>query len=145
MEVSAGSTVRGVCFGLGTALAFPISPVFVRLGLANRHTPAIGLAVGITAAWLAYVAVLALVDPAALTVRPTGLRRALRWESAAAVSIVAGTWMRYVAMDLAPLAFVSALGRVNILVILLLAAKSVTWRVWLGAALIIIGSVLLVG
>lgn len=60
------------------------------------------------------------------------------------------TWARWVALDMAPVAVVMALGRTNVPVVLLLApllvgrqAERVTARVWLGAALIVAGAVIL--
>ncbi len=143
MAVSFREIVSGSIFGLGTALAFSISPIFVRMGMAEGHSAEIGLAIGLIAAALAYFVVLLISDRQALQVRAVGEFRLAGWELAAALSIVTGTWLRYEAMALVPLAIVSALGRVNILVILLLARRTVTTRVWVGGFLIIAGTVLL--
>lgn len=143
MEVKPKQLVTGVFFGLATAMAFSISPIFVRKGMAEGFSAGIGLTVGVTAAALTYALILLFVDRAALDVRRLPGASPAVWEFAAAVAIVTGTWLRYRAMALIPLAIVSALGRVNILVILLLVRRSVSPRVWLGATLIIAGAVLL--
>ncbi len=143
MAVSVREIASGSVFGLGTALAFSVSPIFVRLGMAEGHSAEIGLAIGLIAAALAYFLVLVCSDRQSLHLGAAGEWRLAGWELAAALSIVTGTWLRYEAMALVPLAIVSALGRVNILVILLIARRSVKLRVWVGGFLIIAGSVLL--
>lgn len=137
------AALGGSVYGLGTALSFSISPLFVRAAMSRGHSAEVGLSVGLIAAAAAYAIVLAISEPGALadtltTDRPTAL-----WELAAALAIVTGTWLRYEAMATIPLAIVSALARINIFVILLLARKTVTLRVWVGGALIIAGTVLL--
>ena len=141
MEVSLRRTVSGVLWGLSAALAYSVSPVFVRVGMMEGHSPHIALTVGVTAAFVAYVTLLALFDRRSLDPTPFRSRESLGWEVAASASIVTGSWLRYVAMTLAPLAIVSALGRVSILVILLLARREVTWKVWVGGSLIVAGAI----
>lgn len=143
MAVRPERLVTGTVFGLATAMAFSISPIFVRKGMAEGFSAGIGLTVGVSAAACTYALILFFLDRPALEVRRLPGAGPAMWELAAAVAIVTGTWMRYRAMALIPLAIVSALGRVNILVILLLARRSVTPRVWLGGTLIIIGALLL--
>lgn len=138
----ARGVISGSFFGLLTALSFSVSPIFVRLGMAEGASAEIGLSVGLVAAAVSYVLILAIIDRSALDVRRLpGLRPAL-WEAGAAAAIVTGTWLRYLAMALIPLAIVSALGRVNILVILLIEHRATTLRLWIGALLIIAGTVL---
>ena len=134
-------TLGGAFWGLGTALAFSISPVFLRLGLAEGYSTHIALTVGVTSAFIAYVVLLAVFDRRSLKLTPFRAAGSMKWEVAAAFSIVAGSWVRYLAISLIPLAIVSALGRVNILVILLLSRREVTWKVWVGGALIVAGAI----
>lgn len=134
---------RGSVYGLGTALAFSISPLFVRAAMSEGHSAEVGLSVGLIAAAATYAFVLAVSEPRALQDAFRADRATTLWELAAALAIVTGTWLRYEAMATIPLAIVSALARINILVILLLAGKSVTRRVWIGGVLIIAGTVLL--
>ncbi len=61
------------------------------------------------------------------------------------------TWARWIALDLAPVGVVLALGRLSMPLVLLLAPvligahlEQVTPRIWLGAALIVVGSLLLI-
>jgi uncharacterized membrane protein len=68
----------------------------------------------------------------------------------AAVFVGLSTWARWIALDMAPIAVVIALGRLNVPVVILLSPllvgrlqERVTARLWLGAALIIIGSLIL--
>jgi drug/metabolite transporter (DMT)-like permease len=143
VAVNSRRLVTGTLFGLATAMAFSISPIFVRKGMAEGFSAEIGLTVGVTAAALTYALILFLVDRPALDVRRLPGWNPVLWELAAAVAIATGTWLRYRAMALIPLAIVSALGRVNILVILLLARRSVTPKTWLGGVLIIAGTMLL--
>jgi uncharacterized membrane protein len=68
----------------------------------------------------------------------------------AAVFVGVSTWTRWIALDTAPVGVVLALGRLNVPVVLLLtprlvgkAQENVTLRVWLGAAFIVAGSLIL--
>jgi uncharacterized membrane protein len=77
-------------------------------------------------------------------------RDALWFQLAASVFVGISTWTRWIALDMAPVGVVLALGRLNVPVVLLLtpmlvgrAAENVTLRVWLGAALIVGGSLIL--
>jgi uncharacterized membrane protein len=72
------------------------------------------------------------------------------WQVAAGAVVGLSTWARWIALDMAPVAVVMALGRLNVPIVIFLApllvgrrAEQVTPRVWLGAALIVAGAVLL--
>lgn len=142
VEVANRNVLSGSLFGLLTALSFSVSPIFVRLGMEEGASAEIGLTVGLTAAAVSWVVVMSIFDRAALDVRRLRGSRPVLWETAAAATIVTGTWLRYLAMALIPLAIVSAVGRVNILVILLLSRRTTTLRLWIGGALIIAGTAL---
>jgi uncharacterized membrane protein len=69
---------------------------------------------------------------------------------AAAVFVGLSTWARWFALDLAPVGVVLALSRLNVPVVILLSPiligrhlERVTWKVWLGAFLVILGSIIL--
>jgi uncharacterized membrane protein len=143
MAVTVRSVIAGSVFGLGTALAFSVSPIFVRMGMADGHSAIVGLSVGLIAAAAVYTGVTLSLNRGSLRLRSLERLSPVSWELAAALVIVTGTWLRYLAMGLIPLAIVSAVGRVNILVILLLAGRSVGPRIWVGGMLIIAGTVLL--
>lgn len=126
MAIDLKKTATGTVFGLGTALAFSISPIFVRIGMRYGHPPEIALAVGMSGAFLSYITTLLLFDRKSLQVSKAFGFRPFLWEGGAAVAIVIGTWLRYIALEIIPLGVVSALGRINILVILLLARREIT-------------------
>ena len=76
---------------------------------------------------------------------------ALLSQLAAGIFVGVSTWMRWIAIDLAPIGVVMALGRMNVLVVLLLSPilvgrseERVTLQVWLGAGLIVLGSLFLI-
>ncbi len=134
--------------GLGIALCFAISAIFVRRGLEGLPSPLLGVTLGIVAAVLAYGPWLFFTSrrrkPARLSL--TGLG----FQILAGVLIGLGTWARYIATDLTEVGVVLALGRINTPLVLLLSPlffgrklERVTLKVWIGAALIVLGSLVL--
>ncbi len=78
-------------------------------------------------------------------------REALFFQLVAGVLVGLSTWARWIALDLAPVGVVLALGRLSVPVVIFLAPlivgqqlEQVTRRIWLGAALIVGGSLLLI-
>lgn len=141
-------TWRNSLFGIGTAICFAISAVFIRNGLEDLPSPLLGVTVGLVITSVAYGIV--------LLFRRKKIQQgsipqdAWLWQMAAGVAVGLSTWARWIALDMAPVAVVMALGRLNVPVVILLApllvgrkAERVTLRVWLGAALIVAGAVLL--
>jgi uncharacterized membrane protein len=141
-------TWRNSLFGIGTAICFAISAVFIRNGLEGLPSPLLGVTVGLSITSVAY--------GIALLFRRKKIRRgsipqdAWLWQVAAGAIVGLSTWVRWIALDMAPVAVVLALGRLNVPVVIFLApllvgrrAERVTPRVWLGAALIVAGAVLL--
>ncbi len=139
---------RGMLYGLGTALSFSISPIFIRRGLDNLPSPLLGVTIGMMASTLAYGIVLFLRrnhsphEPIP--------RKALMFQITAGVLVGLSTWARWLALDIAPVGVVLALGRLNVPVVILLSPllvgqqlERVNLRVWLGAALIVAGSLVL--
>lgn len=139
---------RGAVFGLGTAACFSISPVFIRHGLAGLPSPLLGVTAGMIASTVAYgVLLLFRRDSSSGTAIP---KRALLLQLAAGVLVGLSTWARWLALDLAPVGVVLALGRLNVPVVIALSPvligqhlERVTPRVWLGAGLIVAGSIVL--
>ncbi len=138
--------LRSSVYGLGTALCFSVSPIFLRYGLRDFPSPVIAVGIGMTSAFLLYLLVLALRGHLGL-LRARVSRSVLVTQVLAGLFIATGTWLRYEAVDRAPVAVVATLGRINIPVVLLLsplffvAGKDrVTVRLWLGAGLIIGGA-----
>ncbi len=153
-------SLRASVPGIGTALCYASSPVLVRFGLREGSSPLLAVAVGLFVATVVYFFLFLLPGVVqrngALTRAETPHPGSRRWASPgvlfqllAAVSIGLGTWFRYVAVDLSPLALVATLGRVNILVVLLLTPfllrgrrHRLTPATWFGAGLIILGTIL---
>jgi transporter family protein len=139
---------RNSLFGIGAAICFSLSAIFIRNGLEGLPSPLLGITVSMVIASLAYGGVLL------FRRKKTGLRAISRdarlFHVAAGVTVALSTWARWIALELEPVAVVMTLGRVNVLVVIFLApllvgrkAERVTPRVWLGAALIIAGAILL--
>lgn len=140
---------RAALFGLGAALCWAISPIFIRGGLKDLPSPLLGVTVGMTACVVAYG--LALLFRRGRSPSLPIPRDALFFQLVAGVLVGLSTWARWIALDLAPVGVVLALGRLSVPVVILLAPllvgqhlERVTARVWLGAALIVGGSLLLI-
>ena len=78
-------------------------------------------------------------------------RDSLNWQIWAGVFVGLATWARWVALDLSEVAVVLAIGRFNVPIVIVLSLfmldqkqERITARLWLGAALIVIGSLLLI-
>jgi uncharacterized membrane protein len=141
-------TWRNSLLGLGTAICFAASAIFIRNGLEGLSSPLLGVSVSMIITTVVYGVVL-------LFLRKQIQQGPIPWDAwlfnLAAGSIVGlATWARWIAMDIAPVAVVLALGRTNVPVVIFLApllvgrkAERVTARVWLGAGLIVAGAVVL--
>jgi uncharacterized membrane protein len=141
-------TWRNSLFGLGTAICFAISAIFIRNGLEGLPSPLLGVSVGMILATVAYGVV--------LIFRRKQIQQgpipgdSWLFQAAAGAFVGLSTWARWIALDMAPVAVVMTLGRTNVPVVIFLApllvgrkAERVTARVWLGAALIVAGAVVL--
>ncbi len=136
-------------FGLGTAVCFAASAIFIRAGLKELDSPLLGVTIGMVISAGAYgVGLLARRTPGA----PEKIvLQALTFQVLAGIFVGLSTWMRWIALDQAPVGVVLSLGRLNIPVVLLVAPlivgrryEQVTLRIWLGAGLTIAGSLLLI-
>jgi uncharacterized membrane protein len=141
-------TWRNSLFGLGTAICFAISAIFIRNGLEGLPSPLLGVSVGMIITTVAYGVVL-LFRRKQIQQEPIP-RDAWLFQAAAGAMVGLATWARWIALDTAPVAVVMTLGRTNVPVVIFLApllvgrkAERVTARVWLGAALIVAGAVIL--
>ena len=139
---------RDSLFGLGVALCFAISPIFIRGGMEDLHSPLLGVTIGMGISALAYGITLLFrreqIHQGPIT------RDALWFQLGAAFFVGVSTWARWIALDMTSVSVVLALGRLNVPVVILLspmlvgnAVENVTLRVWLGAALIVAGSLIL--
>ena len=141
-------TWRNSLFGIGTAICFAISAIFIRNGLEEMPSPLLGVTIGMVITALVY-GVLLLFRRKQMERGPISLDAWL-FQIAAGVFVGLATWARWIALDMAPVAVVMALGRANVPMVIFLApllvgrkAERVTARVWVGAALIVAGAVLL--
>ena len=134
--------------GLVAAFFWALSPVFIRIGLQGLPSPMLGVTIGVTASTIGYAVIL--------------LWQRERWSRVPITSdawtfkLVAGllvglsTWMRWVALDLAPIAVVLALTMISSPLVILLAPlisgrhlERVTAMLWAGTGLILAGALLL--
>jgi uncharacterized membrane protein len=141
-------TWRNSLFGLGTAVCFALSAILIRHGLEGLPSPLLAVNTGMIITTAVYGLLLVL---RCKQVRQGPISRdAWLFQVAAGAFVGLATWVRWMALDLAPVAVVLALGRTNVPVVIFLApllvgcrAERVTGRVWLGAALIVGGAVVL--
>jgi len=148
-KLSIISILQASWLGLGTALFWALSPIFIRFGLQGLPSPLLGVTVGVTASALGYGIVL-------LWQRGRWLGQPITNE-AWTLKLIAGvlvgfsTWMRWVALDLAPVAVVLALSMISTPVVILLSPlisgkhiERVTAILWGGTGLILGGALLLI-
>lgn len=146
-EVGQPGGYRLVLLGLAAALCWAISPTFIRFGLRELDSPVLGVTLGFTGSVLAYLVVLIVrrlrIGPEAFAMS----RESLSLKLLAGVLVGVSTWMRWLALDLAPVATVLALALVSVPTVNFLAPlisgrelENVTLQVWLGSLLIIGGS-----
>jgi drug/metabolite transporter (DMT)-like permease len=143
-----GASWRDSVYGLGTALAWAISPILIREALGGLDSPLVGLTLGMAVAIAAYAAL--------LPFRPRADDRRVSWDAfsfklVAGVLVGLSTWARWVALESSAVGVVLALGLMSVPVVLLLSpvvmgrhVEQVTAQVWLGATLVVAGSLLLV-
>lgn len=139
---------QGALPGLATALCWAISPIFIRYGLRGLPSPLVGVTVGLAASSAAYGLALAIRQkrsPARISLD------AFTFKVGAAILVGLSTWARWVALDLSPVAVVLALASISVPTAIVLAPvvvgqhlEQVTRRLWVGAGLVVGGSVLLV-
>lgn len=140
--------LRSSVYGLGTALAWAISPIFIRRGLEDVDDPILGVTIAVVAATAAFAVVLvARGDP----VLPPVSRRALLWKVLGGLLVGAGTWGRWYALSLEPVAVVLGLGLLTVPTVMVLAPvfagrhlERVTPSILGGSALVVGGALLLI-
>jgi drug/metabolite transporter (DMT)-like permease len=135
--------------GLATAFAWSISPIFIKEGLEGMESPLLGLTLGMGVALVAYAAALPLrpqVEGAVL-----GSWDALAFKLAAGIMVGLSVWARWQSLDSAGIAIVLALGLLSVPVVLVGSpllmgrhVEHVTLAVWAGAALVVVGALLLI-
>ena len=150
-NVSATQTTvwRASLFGLAAAFCWALSPVFTREGLKGLSSPLLGVTTGVLASALAYGL------PLLLRYRQRGALAAstdaLLFKIVAGVLVGLSTWARWIALDLTAVAVVIALSMVSVPIVIVLSPlvsgkhqERVTATLWIGAALIVGGVLLLV-
>jgi drug/metabolite transporter (DMT)-like permease len=145
----AATGLRPLLLGLGAPFCWSLSPVFIRKGLAEVPSPIVGVTIGIVASVIGYAIVLGW-QRRRSPIGPISTE-AITYKLVAAVLVGLATWTRWIALDLAPVAVVLALSLVSVPVVNLLSPlvagrelERVTGQVWLGSALIIGGSLILI-
>ena len=135
--------------GFATALCWSISPILVREGLEDLDSPVLGVTIGMVANVIAY-GVLVLIQRRKWQGLPIE-RASFNWQFLAGVFVGLATWARWVALDLSEVAVVLAIGRINVPLVLVLSIlmldqshERITKQVWIGAGLIVAGSMVLI-
>jgi drug/metabolite transporter (DMT)-like permease len=141
--------IRDARFGLACALMWALSPLLTVEGLDGLPSPLLGVTIGMLAAVIAYGALLA--PRGRLRLRAVR-RGALAVKLLAGVLVALATWWRWIALDDADVGVVLALNLVSVPIVLFLAPllsgrqlEQVSGRVWGGAALVVAGSLALIG
>lgn len=138
---------RDSVWGLGTSVAWAISPILIKEGLEGLESPLLGVTLSMLVAVVAY--------GLALPLR-RGRDRSVRWDAlsfklAAGVFVALSTWARWLSLDYSAVGVVLALGLLSVPVVLLLSPvlmgrhiEQVGPAIWIGATLVVAGSLLLV-
>lgn len=141
--------LRASLFGLGTALAWAVSPVFIREGLRVVDDPVLGVTIGVVAATIAYG--ISLLLRRGGTSLASASRSALAWKVVAGVLVGLATVTRWHALALAPVAVVLGLALLSVPTVLVLAPvaagrrlEPITAAVVVGSALVVTGALVLI-
>ena len=147
-EVGWGVQWRDSTWGLGTSLAWAISPICIKHGLEGLDSPLLGVTLGMVVAVAAYALLLPL--------RPRADRSPVRLDAlgfklVAGVFVALSTWARWLSLDYSAVGVVLGLSLLSVPVVLLLSpvlmgrhVEQVAPSVWVGAALVVGGSLMLV-
>ena len=138
--------------GMGTAICFSSSSIFIRYGLETIPSPLIGVTIGMVFCTFAYGLIL-LARFRNQNDEEKNLsysRQGIFLLFFGGIFLGFGTLSRWIAIDLAPIAIVIGLSGLTGPVVLLLSPllmgrnlENVTMRLWLGAGLVIIGASLI--
>jgi uncharacterized membrane protein len=153
-KAKAGNTaietgIKASLYGLGTAVCFAGSSIFIRYGLELLPSPLLGVTIGMTVVTLIYA--LFFWSQSAIDSSEISLVGSKLWlQIFAGILVAIATWWRWIALDLTPIAIVISLSRLSIPTVLLLSPlligqklEQVNLRVWIGAAAIIAGALIL--
>jgi len=138
--------------GLGTALCFSSSSIFIRYGLDTIPSPLIGVTIGMVFCTSAYglILIVRFRNQIEKAKNISYSRQGIFLLFFGGIFLGFGTLSRWIAIDLAPIAIVIGLSGLTVPVVLMLSPllmgrslENVTIRLWLGAGLVIIGSSLI--
>ncbi|MDO8752483.1 MAG: EamA family transporter [Anaerolineales bacterium] len=145
---SFSTLLRASWMGLAAAFFWALSPVFIRVGLQGLPSPMLGVTIGVTASAISYAIILLWQRERWFGVPIT--TEAWAFKLFAGLLVGLSTWMRWVALDLAPVAVVLALTMISSPIVILLSPlisgkhlERVTVMLWMGTALILSGALLL--
>jgi len=134
--------------GLSAAFCWALSPIFIRAGLEDLPSPLLGVTWGIAFSALVYGIILLWQRDRWRRSEITG--DAWLFKLLAGLLVGLSTWVRWIALDLAPVAIVIALTMVSVPLVILLSPlvsgkqmENVTASLWVGAGLILGGALLL--
>jgi drug/metabolite transporter (DMT)-like permease len=136
--------------GLATAFLWALSPVFTVEGLDELDSPLLGVTIGMVFSVLAYALVLA-VAPGERRSALDLPREGVALKLISGVLVALSIWGRWLALDVADVGVVLALNLLAVPTVLLLApviagrhVEHVDARVWLGAGLVVAGTLILI-
>jgi drug/metabolite transporter (DMT)-like permease len=140
--------LRASWMGLAAAFFWALSPIFIRVGLQGLPSPMLGVTIGVTASAVSYAIILLWQRERWFGVPIT--HEAWTFKLLAGLLVGLSTWMRWVALDLAPVAVVLALTMISSPIVILLSPlisgrhlERVTAVLWAGTGLILFGALLL--
>ena len=140
--------LRASWMGLAAAFFWALSPVFIRVGLQGLPSPMLGVTIGVTASAISYAIILLWQRERWFGMPITN--EAWTFKLLAGLLVGLSTWMRWVALDLAPVAVVLALTMISSPIVILLSPlisgkhlERVTAMLWIGTGLILSGALLL--
>jgi drug/metabolite transporter (DMT)-like permease len=143
-------SLRDASAGLGCALMWSISPIFIARGLEGNDSPLAGLVIGLAITVFAYAVLYAIWRGVPGATRSVGYSFTnLKLLAGALVGL--STWWRWAALDDTSVGAVLALNLLSVPIVLLLAPilagrsrERVTAGLWAGAGLVVGGALLLV-
>ncbi|MFL5796592.1 MAG: EamA family transporter [Actinomycetota bacterium] len=143
-----GFTWKAASLGLGTALCWAISPVFIRNGLKGLDSPVLGVTISLVAAVLAYAVALLIRGRSGA---PPASRTAMTWKLTAGVLVGLSTWARWYALSLTQVAVVLGLGLLSVPTVIVVApllvgrhVERITAPLVAGTALLMAGALVLI-
>ena len=136
--------------GVATAFLWALSPVFTVEALEGLDSPLLGVTIGLVFSAVAYALVLAATPGERRSARDLP-REGVALKLVSGVLVALAIWGRWEALDLADVGVVLALNLLAVPTVLLLAPviagrhlERVDARIWLGAGLVVAGSLILI-